>query len=181
MPINTGIPESGVLTSKQAIRDNWAAIQAKIGPTPEDWSPYQQGETLCLNEAKTGIVPLGLLDSSIPIHFRNRKVRNAALFTVEVTASTSPTTDSHLGALIRCLNTSSTTLTFEPSSDPGLGCTDGFACVIWRQAPGAVTISSGSLANQHPNGHTKIVSGLAAIVFIDAINNKLYLSGATEA
>lgn len=181
MPFDATIPVDGVRAGKAAVRANWQSIAAKIGPMPEDWSAYSIGEPVILNDAKTGVVPISLLDSDSSSHFKNRMARNVAPYVIEVSGSASLTSNAHIGNLLVCVNSSALTLTFEPNADPALGVTNGFFVTILRTGAGSVTIASSGMTLQHPNGHTKVTSNLFACVYADTVNNKLYFGGATEA
>jgi hypothetical protein len=95
-----------------------------------------------------------------PVNLGANSIWQFRPLTVTTDVSVIMTDNDHLGARLKCINTSPIILTFGASEDPLNGIGEDFVCQIARMKTAAlVTLSLGSLTNGHPNNWTNIGAG----------------------
>lgn len=179
MPIDASVPASGQDVSKAAMRNNFAAIKAKVDTLPESWASRQPGELLVVNDDLTGPAPAGTDEAAIT--GSGRPIRGVRPPRVPVAGNMSLTENSHLGAELKITAAGAVVLQVELNADPALGVRDGFECRIYRpEASGSVQISSSTLTNGRSDGLDKVAAGGKANLSVDAENMTWLLLGYTE-
>lgn len=180
MPINVSIPQDGVPPSKPDIRANFLAINNKIARLPESYTSAPAGTLVVTSDASDGIQTAA--EGTEPVHVAGRQIGHYKPAVVAIANNTSITTQNHEGCLLRMRNSGGVILQLEKNASVSLGVQDLFSCTIYRpSSSGSVQISSSSLTNDHPQGHTKVSAGHMATLFVDGETNRFLLEGGTEA
>src|SRR5688500_13876438 len=155
MPINVAVPQDGVSPSKADIRANFLAINNKIGRVPEAFGIYPAGNLLCTTDSSDGFTTAS--DGVEPLHAGARPLGHHKPHAIVVSSNTSLTTQGHEGCLLVCRNSTGIVLQLEKNASDTVGVQDLFSCTILRpSASGSVQITSSTLTNDHPDGHTRI-------------------------
>lgn len=180
MPINRNVPPATGLIRDSDFRDNFAAIDNKIGGLPEVYSTSGSGVLVTTNDDSNGLTTAALLATAVS--GGHRQFGRMKPWTIEVASNLSLTTSGHEGALLLMRNTGGIVLQLEVNANPNIGVQHLFSCTILRPtAAGSVQVSSSTLTNDHPDTHTRVAGGQVVTVFVDGVAGTFYLLGGTAA
>lgn len=180
MPINRNAPPPTGLILDSELRGNFNAIADKIDTLPENYSAVRAGTLLALNDTSTG--PTVATTGAEPLSAGHRQLGRMKPWAIDVANSISLTTNNHEGALLLARNSGGIVLQIELNANPTSGVQHLFTCSILRPTiAGSVQISSSTLSNDHPNGHTRIGGGQVVTILVDGVGSRFYLLGPTLA
>lgn len=167
-------PANSANVSKATWREYNEEILNRIGNTPGALGSYA-GQPMIA--ASGGMVPAGLASGAL--NFNGMQLWQGVPMIVPVAGSLNLNDDEHRGALLLCSSSSQIDLTLAANSNPAVGTSSPFMCVILRTGSGAVRIVGSGVTILNPDGHTKLsTNGIAQLL---RISTSAWLHGYTTA
>lgn len=180
MTIDANVPAEGIAPQKSAIRSNFTAIKNKIDGLPESYTGIAPGTVACVDDSSTTLQVAS--QGTGVIGFSERQIGHFTKQEIPIGSNASLTMNGHNGCWLNMTNSAAVVLQLEKTADPSTGVQHRFSCDITRPSGGgSVQISSSTLTNQSPNGHTRVSAGGGATILVDANRSIFWFSGQTEA